>query len=107
MTHASEEGIARLAAMLRQVAIGADELIAAVRKDGGERYVASVKRLERHLERTQADLAELQAGIAARARFSLRSMDQAARDYPYVAAGAGVVMGAALGVLIGLALGRR
>ena len=107
MAEASEEGVARLAAMLRQVAIGADELIAAVRKDGGERYAASVRRLERHLQRTQADLEALQAGIAARARFSLRSVDQAARDYPYVAASAGMAVGAAIGVLIGLAIARR
>lgn len=107
MTHAGDEGVQRLAAVLRQVAFRADELIEAVRKDGGERYQSSVKRLERQLRRTQADLEELEHSMLHGTRSALRAVNRAAQDHPYAAAGAGLVMGAAIGLLAGLLLSRR
>ena len=55
--------VERLAAILRQIALRADDLIATVRKSGGGRYQDSVRRLERQLRRTQADLNQLEAGL--------------------------------------------
>ena len=97
----------RLAAMLRQIATRADDLIASVRKSGGGRYQDSVRRLERQLRRTQADLEELEAGLARRPNDALRMMDGVAHDHPYAAAAAGVLMGAALGTLVVVLIGRR
>ena len=52
MTERMDDGVERLAASLRQIASRADELIEAVRKESGERYHASIRRLERQLRRT-------------------------------------------------------
>ncbi|HZP89252.1 MAG TPA: hypothetical protein VFB54_20770 [Burkholderiales bacterium] len=102
-----DEGVQRLAAVLRQVAARADELIEAVRKDGGDRYQASVRRLEKQLRRTQADLEELEHSMLHGTRSALRSVNRAAMDHPYATASAGLVMGAALGLVAGLMLTRR
>jgi ElaB/YqjD/DUF883 family membrane-anchored ribosome-binding protein len=99
--------VERLAAILRQIAFRADDLIAAVRKSGGEHYHDSVRRLERQLLRTQADLDELEAGMTERAAGAWRAMDSAARDHPYAAAAASMLMGAALGTLMAVLLARR
>jgi ElaB/YqjD/DUF883 family membrane-anchored ribosome-binding protein len=107
MIHVGDEGVQRLAAVLRQVAFRADELIEAVRKDGGDRYHASVKRLEKQLRRTQADLEELEHSMLHGSRSALRTVNRAALDHPYATAGAGVVMGAAIGLLFGMFLSRR
>lgn len=107
MTHAGDEGVQRLAAVLRQVAFRADELIEAVRKDGGDRYQSSVKRLEKQLRRTQADLEELEHNMLHGTRSTLRAVNRAAQDHPFATASAGLVMGAALGVLAGILLSRR
>jgi ElaB/YqjD/DUF883 family membrane-anchored ribosome-binding protein len=107
MTNAGDEGVERLAAMLRQVAVRADDLIAAVRKEGGERYNGSIKRLERQLRRTQADLEDLEEGLLRTARSTLRNVDEAAHDHPYAAAGATMILGAFVGLLVGMAVSRR
>jgi ElaB/YqjD/DUF883 family membrane-anchored ribosome-binding protein len=98
---------ARLAAILRQIAFRADDLIATVRKSGGDRYQDSVRRLERQLRRTQADLEQLESAMSERAGSTLRAVDTAARDHPYAAAAASMLMGAALGTLMAVVLGRR
>jgi ElaB/YqjD/DUF883 family membrane-anchored ribosome-binding protein len=107
MTRRTDDGVERLAASLRQIASRADDLIEAVRKEGGERYHASIRRLERQLRRTQADLDELEESMRRRARSAVRAVDRAAHDHPYAAAGGSALLGAAIGVLIGIALARR
>lgn len=99
--------VERLAAILRQIAFRADDLIAAVRKSGGGRYHDSVRRLERQLRRTQADLDQLEAGMTQRAAGAWRAMDSAAHNHPYAAAAASLLMGAAIGTLMAVILGRR
>ena len=99
--------VERLAAILRQIAFRADDLIAAVRKSGGDRYQDSVRRLERQLRRTQADLEQLESGMSERTVSALRAVDVAARDHPYATAAASMLMGAALGTLMAVALARR
>jgi hypothetical protein len=61
-----DESVVRLAAILRQTASQADDLIAAVRREGGERYGTAVRRLERQLKRTNADLQDLEQEAARR-----------------------------------------
>lgn len=107
MMHGRDEGVQRLAAVLRQVASRADELIEAVRKDGGDHYQASVKRLEKQLRRTQSDLEELEHSMLHGTRSAFRAVNRAAIDHPYATAGAGLVMGAAIGLLAGFVLARR
>jgi ElaB/YqjD/DUF883 family membrane-anchored ribosome-binding protein len=99
--------VERLAAILRQIALRADDLIATVRKSGGGRYQDSVRRLERQLRRTQADLNQLEAGMLQRAGGALRAVHGAAHDHPYAAAAASMLMGAALGTLVAIMLSRR
>ncbi len=102
-----DSDVERLAAILRQVAFRADDLIAAVRKSGGARYQDSVRRLERQLRRTQADLEQLEAGMSDRGGPTWRTMDGVARDHPYAAAAASLLTGAALGTLVAMLLTRR
>jgi len=103
----NDESVQRLAAVLRQVASRAEELIHAVRKEGGDRHAASVRRLEVQLMRTQQDLESLERRLLHRARSALHSADRAAHDHPYATASAGMVVGAIVGVLVGIALSRR
>lgn len=107
MTRRMDKGVEHLAASLRQIASRADELIEAVRKEGGGHYQASIRRLERQLRRTRANLDELEESMRRRARTAIRAVDRAAHDHPYAAAGSSALLGAAIGVLIGLALTRR
>jgi ElaB/YqjD/DUF883 family membrane-anchored ribosome-binding protein len=97
----------RLAAMLRQIAFRADDLIASVRKSGGGRHQESVRRLERQLRRTQADLEQLEVGLVRRPNRALDAMDDIAHGHPYAAAAASMLMGAALGTLMAVLVGRR
>ncbi|MCC7547287.1 MAG: DUF883 family protein [Burkholderiales bacterium] len=103
----NDESVQRLAAVLRQVAFRADELIQAVRKEGGDRHMASIRRLDVQLRRTQQDLEALERRLLHRARSALHTADRACHDHPYATASAGVVLGAALGLLVGLVLARR
>ncbi len=103
----TDESVQRLAAVLRQVASRAEELIHAVRTEGGERHHASVRRLEVQLRRTQQDLESLERRMLHRARSALHAADRAAHDHPYATASAGMIVGAAIGLLIGIALSRR
>jgi ElaB/YqjD/DUF883 family membrane-anchored ribosome-binding protein len=103
----NDESVQRLAAVLRQVASRADELIQAVRKEGGDRHHASIRRLEVQLRRTQQDLESLERRMIHRARSALHAADRAAHDHPYATASAGVIVGAVAGLLVGLALARR
>ena len=99
--------VERLAAILRQIALRADDLIAAVRKSGGGRYQDSVRRLERQLRRTRADLDQLEEGMLQRAGGALRAVHGSAHEHPYASAAASMLMGAALGTLIAVMLSRR
>jgi len=103
----TDESVQRLAAVLRQVAFRADELIQAVRKEGGDRHLASIRRLEVQLRRTQQDLESLEHRLLHRARSALHTADRVAHDHPYVTASAGLAVGTVLGLLMGLALSRR
>ena len=102
-----DSDVERLAAILRQVAFRADDLIAAVRKSGGARSQDSLRRLERPLRRPQADLEQLEAGMSDRGGPTWRTMDGVARDHPYAAAAASLLTGAALGTLVAMLLTRR
>lgn len=103
----NDEGVQRLAAVLRQVAFRADELIQAVRKEGGNQHQASIRRLEVQLRRTQQDLEALERRLLHRARSALHTADRAAHDHPYAATSAGMIVGALFGLAVGLALARR
>ena len=103
----NDESVQRLAAVLRQVAFRADELIQAVRKEGGERHHAAIRRLEVQLRRTQHDLESLERRMVHRTRSALHAADRAAHDHPYATASASMIVGALAGLLIGLALARR
>jgi ElaB/YqjD/DUF883 family membrane-anchored ribosome-binding protein len=102
-----DESVVRLAAILRQTASQADDLIAAVRREGGERYGAAVRRLERQLKRTNADLQDLEQEAVRGARAAIRAADRVAHEHPYATAGTSAFVGFALGMLLGLALARR
>jgi ElaB/YqjD/DUF883 family membrane-anchored ribosome-binding protein len=102
-----DRDVERLAAILRQIAFRADDLIATVRKSGGAQYKDQVRRLERQLRRTRADLEQLDAGLGHRASGALRAMDSVAHEHPYAAAAASMLMGAALGTVMAVLLGRR
>lgn len=102
-----DESVVRLAAILRQTASQADNLISAVRREGGERYEAAIRRLERQLKRTNADLQDLEQEAVRGARRAIRAADRAAHEHPYATAGTSAFLGFTLGILIGLALGRR
>jgi ElaB/YqjD/DUF883 family membrane-anchored ribosome-binding protein len=102
-----EGDVERLAALLRQIAFRADELIATVRKSGGATYRDSVRRLERQLRRTQADLEQLETGLESSATGALRAVERVSHNHPYAAAAASMLIGAAVGTFMAVLIGRR
>jgi ElaB/YqjD/DUF883 family membrane-anchored ribosome-binding protein len=96
---------------VRQLIAGTEDLLDTIRKTGGEQYNEAVERIESEIERMKADLDELQDTIAARARAAARRTDRIVHAHPWAAAGTaaavGVVLGAAVGVLVGRQLSQR
>ena len=96
-----------VATALRQTAAAAEELIDSARREGGEQYHAAVVRLERRLRQAREDLEDLETGAMRQGRRALRKADELAHDQPYATAGMAALLAATVGVLIGVAIGRR
>jgi ElaB/YqjD/DUF883 family membrane-anchored ribosome-binding protein len=96
----------RVTTHLRQLVAGAEELLAALRKDGGERYDEATERIRRDIGRAREALDDLQYTAAARARVVARRTDRIVRAHPWQTAGAAATLAVLLGVAIGLLVGR-
>ena len=76
-----------LAANLRQVIAGSEELMQSIRKEGGSQYAHTMKRIDRDIQRAKEQLGELQLDLAARTRAIGRRADRVVSEHPWETAG--------------------
>ena len=93
----------RLAASLRQMLDGADQLLRDATRNGGDQFDAARDRFASQVQSARRDLEQIQDTALYRARWAVRSADRAVRDHPYATLGA--VAGVAL--IVGWLLSRR
>jgi ElaB/YqjD/DUF883 family membrane-anchored ribosome-binding protein len=100
----------RMAANLRRLIAGTEDLMNAVRKDGGDQYRQTIERIEEEVARAREQLDELQDTIAARTRVAVRRTDRLVHEHPWesagAAAGAAVLLGVAIGIMISRSVSR-
>lgn len=88
---------------LRTLADEAEALLRATARAGGERVDASRERLRGELAHLRERLAAAEAAAGARLRTAAHRTDEAVHAHPYAAMG----VAGAMGLLIGLLIGRR
>lgn len=93
----------RLAASLRQMLDGADQLLRDATRNGSDQFSAARDRFASQVQSARRDLEQIQDTALYRARRVARTADRTVRDHPYTTLGA--VAGVAL--LVGWLLSRR
>lgn len=99
-------GPERLAANLRQLITGAEDLLDALRKEGDAQYREVTQRMRRDIERARELLDEAQDTIVARTRAMARRTDRLAHAHPWETVGATAMVALLVGVAVGLLAGR-
>lgn len=93
----------KLLADVKNVVADAENLLKQAKSTGAESYAAVRAELEDKLADTIVRLQEVQEEVKARARYAARATDDYVHENPWKSMGAV----AAVGILIGLVLGRR
>jgi ElaB/YqjD/DUF883 family membrane-anchored ribosome-binding protein len=104
MTQRAPEGVAN---NVRQLIAGTEDLLDTIRKAGGDQYNEAVERIEREIRQMKADLDDLQDTIAARTRAMARKTDRMVHAHPWETAGTAAAVGLLLGAAVGLLIGRQ
>ncbi|GMV44814.1 MAG: hypothetical protein AMXMBFR66_02120 [Pseudomonadota bacterium] len=103
MAELSIEQRDKLVAELRQVISDAEDLIKLGADASGDDALGLRKRLQQHMSEARLKLLEFQAGAADRARAAAHSADDYVHENPWRS----IAMGAGLGLLLGMLIGRR
>jgi ElaB/YqjD/DUF883 family membrane-anchored ribosome-binding protein len=103
LASAAVEGKEQLMANLRRVIADAEELLAATADDGSGRLADLRERVKDNLRVARNKLADADAIVRARARRAAEMTDDYVHDNPWSSIGAA----AALGLLVGVLIGRR
>jgi len=93
----------RLAHDLKALVSGAEELLNITAATAGGEYALVKQKLERHLVSARHQLDHLEHAAMLKAKHAARATDNYVHDNPWQAIGAG----AALGIVIGVLIGRR
>ncbi len=93
----------KLAREMRTLVSDAEEMLEAARKQGGEHLGAARDKLERSVRVAKSELAGIEHEIVENARRAARQTDEYVHDHPWTAVG----VGAGVGLLLGLLIGRR
>lgn len=93
----------KLAREMRTLVSDAEEMLEAARKQGGEHLGAARDKLERSVRVAKSELAGIEHEIVESARRAARQTDEYVHDHPWTAVG----VGAGVGLLLGLLIGRR
>jgi len=100
-----------LAADLRQLITGTEELMKTIREKGGSQYRQAMERIEENIQRGKDQLDDLHYRLGTRTRAIARRTDRMVHAHPWETAGtavaAGVLLGTAIGLLIGRLMSRR
>ena len=103
MADTAVESKEELVANLRRVISDAEELLVATAGDTDSRVAALRARAKEHLVIAREKLADADAALRANARRAMTATDDYVHDNPWASIGAA----AAIGMLIGVLLGRR
>lgn len=87
----------------KRLVTNAEDLLEATAGQVGEQADAARSKIEPKLRRIKNQLLDLQYDLDRKARHAVRDVDTYAHDNPWTVAGAGIVVG----LLIGLLVGRR
>ncbi|MDR0479552.1 MAG: DUF883 family protein [Burkholderiaceae bacterium] len=99
----SVESKEQLVANLRRVIADAEELLAATADEGGSKLTDLRERISEHLRVARDKLADAEETVRTHARRAAYAADDYVHDNPWSSIGAA----AALGILIGVLVGRR
>lgn len=88
---------------LKAVVASAEDLLAATAAQGGEKIVEARARAQEALRNAREKLAEIQEDVVTRAKEAAEVTDQYVHENPWTAIG----VGAGIGFLLGLLIGRR
>jgi len=101
--HPLKQGTNRLADDFRAVVTDAEQLLRAAANQAGEGYAEARERLEASLKAARRELDTLEHQVVDGARRAGRATDGYVRDHPWES----IAVGAGIGVLVGLLIGRR
>jgi ElaB/YqjD/DUF883 family membrane-anchored ribosome-binding protein len=93
----------KLMADLRVVVSDAEELLRLTADDVGEASLGLRDRLKERLQHSRASLLDLQASATDRAKEAGRAADDYVHDHPWKS----VAVGACVGLVVGMLIGRR
>ncbi|HEY0883794.1 MAG TPA: DUF883 family protein [Ramlibacter sp.] len=102
-THPLKEGTSQLADDFRAVVSDAEQLLRSAANQAGEGYAEARERLEASLQAARQQLDTLEHQMIDGARRAGRATDGYVRDHPWES----IAVGAGIGVLVGLLIGRR
>jgi ElaB/YqjD/DUF883 family membrane-anchored ribosome-binding protein len=103
LADAAAEGKEQLMANLRRVISDAEELLAATTDESGGKFADLRERVQDHLRVARGKLADAEDAVRVHARHAAYAADDYVHDNPWSSIGAA----AALGILVGVLVGRR
>jgi ElaB/YqjD/DUF883 family membrane-anchored ribosome-binding protein len=86
---------------LKEVIAGAEELLRVTASNAGAEYAATRQKLERSMHTARNELDRLEHAALLRAKHAARATDMYVHDHPWQSIGVGAALGLVLGVLIG------
>lgn len=101
--HPLKEGTNRLADDFRTVVSDAEQLLRTAANQAGEGYAEARDRLEASLKTARQELEAFERQMIDGARSAGRATDGYVRDHPWES----IAVGAGIGLLVGLLIGRR
>jgi ElaB/YqjD/DUF883 family membrane-anchored ribosome-binding protein len=96
----------RADANVRRLIDGTEQLMKELRRDGGDQYRQTMERIGRDIDLAKEQLDDLQDTVAARTRALARRADRSVHSHPWETAGAAAGAALLLGVTVGLLIGR-
>jgi len=97
----------RLVSDVKAVLADTEEIMQAASTESKDKVATIRPRVEASMLRARARLREMEAAGEARARETVRQVDEFARDHPWQTAGLAAGVGAAVGALVALLIARR
>lgn len=97
----------RLVSDVKMLVADAEEFLVAVGTESKDKIAGIRPRLEAAIQRARTQVAEVEAGVEARAREGARRVDVYASEHPWRTAGMAAAVGGAVGAIIAVLLSRN
>lgn len=103
ITEAKDASREKLVSDLKTVVTDAEGYLRASVGQAGETYTAARGKLEQSLAAAKAQVADIQRALGGKTRAAARATDSYVRERPWES----IALGASMGLLVGLLIGRR